>query len=267
MHCGACGAENASGARFCSNCGAVLTERCPACGAVLPAEARFCPACGHPKSAASATEESTTAKIPGDERKLVTILFADFSGYTAFSARLDAEEVRDRMVSIWGRLDAIIKGHGGTTEKHIGDAIMAVFGAGQAREEDPEQAVRTALEIQSCLARHATGESPGWPDLQMRIGIHTGWVVLGPLGGTGESAPTGDTVNLASRLQESAPDGGVLISHDTYRHVYGLFDVQSQPLLTVKGKSEPIQTYLVLRARTRSLARTLRGVEGAGTEM
>jgi predicted ATPase len=101
----------------------------------------------------------------------------------------------------------------------------------------------------------------------MRIGIHTGLVVLGPLGRTGEFAATGDTVNVANRLQESAPVGGVLISHETYRHVYGSFDVQNQPPLTLKGKAEPFQTYSVLRARPRSLARTLRGVEGLGTEM
>src|SRR5438477_557190 len=83
--------------------------------------------------------------------KQVTVLFADFSGFTSFSSKLDAEDVRDHMVSLWGRLDAVITSHGGTIEKHIGDAIMAVFGARQAREDDPERAVRTALAMQSCL--------------------------------------------------------------------------------------------------------------------
>jgi class 3 adenylate cyclase len=121
---------------------------------------------------------------------------------------------------------------------------MAVFGARQAREEDPEQAVRAALELQ-CRLREGQ-QSSNWLPLQMRVGIHTGLVVIGPLGGTGEFAATGDTVNLANRLEQHAPEGGVLISHDTYRHVYGSFDVQRLPPLPVKGKPEPLQTYLVL---------------------
>jgi predicted ATPase/class 3 adenylate cyclase len=206
--------------------------------------------------------KSTVPSI--SERKQVTVLFADFSGFTAFSDKLDPEEVRDRMTTLWTHLDAIIKGRGGTVEKHIGDAIMAVFGARHAHEEDPEHAVRAALEMQSALSEGQ--KLNNWLPLQLRVGIHTGLVVVGPLGETGEFAATGDTVNLANHLEQSAPDGGVLISHDTYRHVYGSFDVQSLPPLSVKGKSDPLQTYLVVRARSQSLARTLRGIEGVGTE-
>ena len=99
-----------------------------------------------------ATAESSP-RFAGGERKQVTVLFADFSGFTAFSDKLDAEEVRDYMVSVWDRLDSVLQAHGGTIEKHIGDAIMAVFGAKQAREEDPEQAVRAALAMQSCVGQ------------------------------------------------------------------------------------------------------------------
>jgi predicted ATPase/class 3 adenylate cyclase len=181
------------------------------------------------------------------------------------SSKLDAEELRDLMESLWARLDSIIKAQGGTVEKHIGDAIMAIFGAHQAREDDPERAVRCALAMQACLSEHHSGGPPA--AMPMRIGIHTGVVVLGPLGTTGEFAATGDTVNIANRLEQHAPVGGVIISQETYRQVYGLFNVQSLPPLTVKGKSEMLQTHLVLSPRPRSLARTLRGVEGVPTQM
>src|SRR5262249_37054381 len=146
MYCEACGAENESNARFCLNCGAGLAERCPHCAVELPVGARFCPGCGRPASGASASVGKPAATVPVGERKQVTVLFADFTGFTAYSDKRDAEEVRDHMVSLWTGLDAVIKGRGGTIEKHIGDAMMAVFGARQAREEDPEQAVRAALE-------------------------------------------------------------------------------------------------------------------------
>jgi class 3 adenylate cyclase/predicted ATPase len=203
------------------------------------------------------------------ERKQVTVLFADFSGFTTFAHKRDVEEVRDFMSSVWTNLDGIIAAHGGTTEKHIGDAVMAVFGANQAREEDPVQAVRAALDMQASVKEFAL-ESTLAP-LQMRIGIHTGLAVVGPVSNLGELAVTGDTVNLASRLEASAPTGGVLISHDTYRHVHGFFDVQTLPPFEVKGRPEPVQTYVVLRAKSRALAMQfrgmLRGIEGVQAEM
>ena len=118
--------------------------------------------------------------------------------------------------------------------------------------------------MQSALSEGQQGGN--WLPLRMRVGIHTGLVVVGRLGDTGEFAATGDTVNLANRLEQNAPPGGVLISHDTYRQVYGSFDVRSLPPLAIKNRPETVQTYLVLRARSQSLARTLRGIEGVGTE-
>src|SRR5215472_6045230 len=127
MTCDACGADNASTARFCFNCGASLTEHCSHCTAELPPGARFCPGCGQPTSPPASVPARPIATFPTGERKQVTVLFADFSGYTAYADKLDAEEVRDHMVSLWTRLDTIIKGRGGTVEKHIGDALVAVF--------------------------------------------------------------------------------------------------------------------------------------------
>src|ERR1035441_9156101 len=270
MQCGHCAAENDAEARFCARCGAPLATPCPGCGASLPDGARFCPRCGQEVKAAS----STSALPPGREaggsgtttvstRKQVTVLFADVSGYAALSEKLDAEEVRDLMNDLWARLDPLITDHGGTVTNHMGDGIMALFGAGTTRESDPRQAVRAALAMQAALAEFSGSGTV----MRMRIGIHTGPVVLGPVATTLEFTALGDSVNLASRLEGHAPVGGILISHDTYRQVYGLFDVGALPPLEVKGKAEPVQVYLVLQAKPKPLALRVHGVEGVETEM
>lgn len=241
---------------------------CSHCQAELPPTARFCPACGKPVDATVSSPPKTPSPAH-TERKQVTVLFADFSGFTSFAHKRDVEDVRDFMSSVWTELDGIIAAHGGTTEKHIGDAIMAVFGAKQAREEDPAQAVRAALAMQASVKQFSLRSAPS--PLQMRIGVHTGLAVVGPLGSIGEFAVTGDTVNLASRLQASAPTGGVLVSHDTYRHIHGFFDAQTLPPFEVKGRPEPVQAYIILRAKPRALAMQfrgiLRGIEGVQAEM
>jgi class 3 adenylate cyclase/tetratricopeptide (TPR) repeat protein len=266
MYCVACGVENSAEALNCAGCGAGLLVRCSRCQTTLPAGARFCPACGHTASApGSEAANRKTAANSVTERKLVTILFADFAGFTAFSHSRDPEDIRDYMTSVWAQLDGIITAHGGLVEKHIGDAIMAVFGAKQAREEDPAQTVRAALAMQTCLSQLKPSQDESL--LGMRIGIHTGEVVIGLPGASGEFTATGDAVNLASRVEQHAPVGGVLISEETCRQVRGLFDLQRQPSLTVKGRPEPIQTYQVLRAKPRGLAAVLRGVEGAPVKM
>ena len=261
-----------------------LAANCAHCRTELPHGARFCPACGKPVEEAGQpgsqpqpaparaihpSPAQTLLATPHTERKQVTVLFADFSGFTTFAHKRDVEDVRDFMSSVWAKLDGIIAAHGGSTEKHIGDAIMAVFGAKQAREEDPAQAVRAALAMQASVKQFAV-ESTVAP-LQMRIGVHTGLAIVGPLGSLGEFAVTGDTVNLASRLQASAPTGGVLVSHDTYRHIHGFFDVQTLPPFEVKGRPEPVQAYVILRAKPRALAMQFRGIfrgiEGIQAEM
>jgi predicted ATPase/class 3 adenylate cyclase len=191
------------------------------------------------------------------------VLFADLVNFTASTERLDPEEVRDRMNTLWARLDPIITEHGGTVNQHMGDGIMALFGAGATRESEPRQAVRAALAMQEALADARSEGLEG----QMRIGIHTGPVVLGPVATTNEFTAIGDTVNLASRLEGKAPPGGVLISRDTYRQVYGFFDVSAVSEFSVKGKAEPVQAYLVLQPKPRPLALRLHGVEGVETKL
>ena len=185
---------------------------------------------------------------------------------------MDAEDVSDIMNALWERLDKAIVEHGGTIDKHIGDEVMALWGTETAREDDPEWAIRAALAMQTELTAFRHDQSfdlaqDRQVDLAMRIGINTGPVLLGKVGTTGECTAMGDTVNLASRLEGAAPVGGILISHDTYRHVRGVFDVQVLEPIEVKGKREPIQVYVVERAKPRAFRMGRRGVEGVETRM
>ncbi len=206
------------------------------------------------------------------ERKLITVLFADVSGFTAMAETLDHEIVSSVINSLWSRVDKAIQDHGGRIDKHIGDAVMALFGTPTAREDDPERAIRAALQIQTevqewkwefgdSLIRQGSLQQT----LQLRIGVNTGPALLGTLGTIGEYTAIGNTVNVANRLQQAAPPGGILISHDTYQHVRGVFDVAALQPITVKGKSEPIQIYTVNSIRPRAFRVVTRGVEGIET--
>ena len=195
-------------------------------------------------------------------RKHVTVLFADVSGFTALSDKMDAEEVGDTMNELWRRLDVVITAHGGRIDKHIGDAVMALWGVDKASEDDPERSIRAALKMQEELAAFRAQ----WPvAVAMRIGINTGLVVFGAAGTTGEITALGDPVNVASRLERAAPVDGILVSHDTYRHVRGVFDVTAQTPVFFKGKREPVRTYVIHRAKPRAFHVTTRGVEGIET--
>jgi len=198
------------------------------------------------------------------QRKMVTVLFADVSGYTAMSESMDPEEVTLLMNRIWERLDHAILENGGEIDKHLGDGIMALWGADEAREDNPERAVLAALSIQRGL-----GEFCGQNgiNLSMRIGINTGTTIVGEVGSQGERTVMGDAVNVASRLEKAAPLNGILISHDTFRHVRGIFDIEVLPPLELKGKSEPLQAYRVLGAREHIFRLPSRGIEGIETRM
>ena len=204
-----------------------------------------------------------SAAAPAEQRGQVTILFADIVDFTALAETMDAEDIRDLVDSFWQRMDTAIKNHGGGIDKHIGDAVMAVWGARAAREDDPERAVRAALAMQT-EAKAFAAESAN-PPLRIRIGINTGPVLIGAVGTTGENTVMGDAVNTASRLEEAAPSGEVLISHDTYRHIRGIFDLIQQPPLSVKGKTRPIATYVVRSAKARPFRTVTRGVAGLHT--
>jgi class 3 adenylate cyclase/tetratricopeptide (TPR) repeat protein len=189
------------------------------------------------------------------ERKYVTVLFSDLSGYTAMSERLDPEEVKEIMSAVLGTAHRVITRHGGYTEKFLGDAVMAVFGKENTYEDDPIRAIKAALEIQKCVSTLSIADSLKrriGTELSMHSGINTG-VVITNSGAMNEGAETilGDTVNLASRLTSLAQSGQVLVSSETYQLTQGYFNFEEQKATTVKGKARPVRTYKVRSIRSR----------------
>lgn len=204
IRCPRCGRENPPSAQFCMHCGNLLAQRCAVCGAGNPPDAHFCLRCGAPLRAEQAPE-----------RRVVSVLFADLVGSTALGQRLDPETMRRLVGEYFAAMREELQKHGGTVEKFIGDAVMAVFGVPAAHEDDPERAVRAALAMQHRMG--ALNAALG-ADLRIRIGISTGEVVADPRAREGgEFMVTGDAVNLAARLQQRAPADGIVVDDRTYR--------------------------------------------------
>lgn len=214
---------------------------CQRCGGENPEEARFCSLCGTPLSREPAAAE----------RKIITAVFCDMVGFTARSDQTDPEDVRALLVPFHARLKREIERFGGTLDKFIGDGALAVFGAPAAHEDDPERAVRLALEIQRAIAEL----NEDAPDLSIavRMGVNTGEAVVA-FGGRGPQigeSVTGDVVNTASRLQTAAPPGGILVGEATYRATRNQFVYEELPPVKVKGKAEPIPVWRPVSARSR----------------
>ena len=205
------------------------------------------------------------------QRKQVTILLADVSGFTAMAETMDAEELARVMNTLWVMLDRVIVDHGGRIDKHIGDAVMAIWGAETAREDDQERAVRAALAMQASLASldvaGSVAHAVARHELAMRIGISTGPVLLSQVGTVGEFTAIGDAVNTAQQLERACPIGAILVAHDTYRHIRGIFDVQPHEPPVARGRGETMPAYVVLRAKARALRMPTRGLEGIETRM
>ena len=215
------------------------------------------------------------ASPPDEQRRLVTVLFADLAGFTTLSERMDPEDVRELQDAFFAAMTRPIEAYEGCVEKYIGDAVLAVFGVPQAHEDDPERAVRAALALQEAMAalneRLSTVPSraglPGsvslfslpLPSLSLRVGVHTG-LVISRVEEEGGFVVTGDTVNLAARLQGAAEPGTVLISGDTYRLVAHAFVTTDLGAIPIKGKAEPVQVYRV--AGQSPVPMKLRGVAG-----
>jgi class 3 adenylate cyclase/tetratricopeptide (TPR) repeat protein len=208
---------------------------CPSCGQENPEGFRLCGMCG--------AALSPTGAPAREERKVVTILFTDLVGSTARAEALDPEDVRATLSTYYAQLRAELERHGGTVEKFIGDAVMAIFGAPVAHEDDAERAVRAAIAI-----RDSIGE-----ELQIRTAVNTGeaLVALGARAVEGEGMVSGDVVNTAARLQSAAPVNGILVGEATYRATRNAIDYRDAPAVEAKGKAEPVKVWEAVGARSR----------------
>ena len=202
------------------------------------------------------------------QRRQITVLFADVVGSTSMGEKLDAEDMVHVMSGALERFAAAVRAHHGRVLRYTGDGLKAVFGADEALEDAPESAVRAGLAILEA-ARAYGGEmraQAGVDAFQARVGLDTGIVAFGA-GIEAHNTAMGPTVNLAARMEQTAPPGGLRISQATYRHVRGVFDVSEEPLLAVKGIAEPVRSYLVQRAKPRAFRVATRGIEGIETPM
>jgi class 3 adenylate cyclase len=213
-------------------------------------------------------QETVTSALRG-ERKLVTVMFADISGFTAMSERLDPEEVRSVINACFERLGAVIDRYEGHIDKFIGDEIMALFGAPVAHENDPERALRAALDMKVALEAFNTEfvQYISKP-LSLHFGINSGLVIAGGIGTNQRKdySVIGDTVNLASRLEGLSEAGEILVGESTYRLTSPFFEFEALKPVMVKGKEKPVQVYCLLQAKT-SVASQVRGIEGLSSPL
>src|SRR5205085_9787333 len=210
---------------------------CPACGAAVDVSQRFCDECGVRLDAAPPAAE---ARERAAERRLVSVLFADLVGFTALSESRDAEEVRELLSRYFDTCRRLVERYGGTVEKFIGDAVMAVWGAPTANEDDAERAVRTALDLVAAVAGIA--DELGVAGLRLRAGVLTGEAAV-TVGARGEGMVAGDLVNAASRIQSAAEPGTVLVGESTRRATEAAIAYEDAGFHRLKGKAEPARLH------------------------
>jgi len=243
VNCPACGAENRAEARFCLNCGSSLAQVCPN-GHAVQAGARFCDECGAPVAAAAApaaphAPAPAAAAAPAAERRLVSVLFADLVGFTTVSEGRDAEDTRELLSHYFETCQRLVARYGGTIEKFIGDAVMAVWGTPIANEDDAERAVRTALDLVAAVPDLA-------PGLAARAGVLTGEAAV-TIGAKGQGMVAGDLVNTASRIQSAAEPGTVLVGDATRRATEAAIAYEAAGRQELKGKADPVAVHRALR--------------------
>src|SRR5713226_6854696 len=247
MRCASCSSDNPEGAKFCIECAAPFKRRCPSCGTENPPQTKFCAECATPlteQAAASApvprdtpavqslppTARIVERAVPEAERRQLTVMFCDLVGSTALSEQLDPEELREVVRLYQETCTEVIQRYAGHIAQHLGDGLLVYFGYPVAHEDDAQRAVRTGLGIVAALQQRneqmqsAVGAHSRAP-LHVRIGIHTGLVVVGEIGGGAkrEQLALGETPNLAARLQGLAEPDTVVISTATQRLVEGYF--------------------------------------------
>jgi len=279
MKCPECQADNREGAKFCNECGKKLEIACPECGNLNQIGSKFCDECGHrldlftkeapkPLSPEEKIEKiqkylpkgiaekilAQRDRIEG-ERKQVTVMFCDMEGFTGLSEKIDPEEVYSIMDQVYEILIHKVRDYEGTVNEMTGDGIMALFGAPIALEDAPQRAIRSAYSIHREMARFngkMKQEKPGLPPLKMRVGIHTGPVVVGTLGNDlrVEFKVVGDTVNLASRMEGLAEPGTTYVSDETFKLTEGFFRFEAFGERKVKGKEKAINVFRVIAPST-----------------
>ena len=239
---------------------------CSGCSFEAPADFAFCPKCGARLRAAPAPPPPPPpTAVPDGDRRPVTVLFADLAGFTALSEGLDPEEVRAIQADLFREMSASIERYEGFVEKFVGDAVMAIFGAPRAHEDDPERGLRAALLMRDRMgALNRRWERRVGRPLALHIGVNTGPVVAGRIGSTTDAAyaVTGDTVNTASRLQSAAPPGEILIGDATYQLTHHAFAFAPREEVPLKGKSEPVGVHRLLGPL--AAPHSARGLENLG---
>ncbi|HSK16101.1 MAG TPA: adenylate/guanylate cyclase domain-containing protein, partial [Gaiellaceae bacterium] len=241
--CDSCGFANRPGALYCGSCGEQLGRACGSCGAVVAPGLAFCTSCG-------AAVEPGAVPVR-EERKVVTVLFADLVGFTGRAERLDPEDVRRLLAPYHARLKTELESYGGTVEKFIGDAVVALFGAPLAHEDDPERGVRAAVAVREAIGELNAADST--LGLHVRIGVTTGeaMIALHARPAEGEGMAAGDVVNTCSRLQAAAPVDGILVDEATHRATASVIEYREAEPVQAKGKAEPIAVWEAIAPRTR----------------
>ena len=260
MRCPRCSADNPAGTTFCGHCGSPLGVLCPACGSGNPPEHRFCGHCGAPldlpglrESTAPRRDTSkpqtpgTVSTLPG-EMKQVTVLFCDIVGSTPLTERLGPEAMRDLVSSFLATSLAEVDRYGGTAPQFTGDGFMALFGAPLTQEDHVQRALLAGLAIQRALGGPEDAGDSNRLNLPVRIGIHTGPVVFGPVGDKlpMDSTAIGDTANVAARLQQAAEPATILLSEATFQLAQSYARVEPVGPLVLRGKADPITAYRLL---------------------
>src|SRR5215211_6991615 len=281
--CGACGRPVLAGMRFCGYCGTAVAAwwTCASCSGENPPGTNFCGHCGRPAEAAAATAAASaedvsetlrsfvagqvaerlveTGGVLPEERRLITALFADVSGFTTLADKLDPEQLLEVIDPLISALSSIVGRYEGYVEKFAGDALLALFGAPVSHEDDAQRALHVALEMHSEIARLRGELGPDAADLSLHVGVNSGHGIARVLGSAArmDYAVLGDSVILAQRLESAAPSGETYVSELTYRFASEDFEFEPVGELTLKGKLEPVPAWRLLGPRTASRRRAV----------
>ncbi|MFJ6196306.1 adenylate/guanylate cyclase domain-containing protein, partial [Micromonospora sp. NPDC092111] len=243
LKCGHCSRTAGPDDRFCGGCGQALTLDCASCGHGNSPEANFCTNCGQPLRDHAVTVQ--------EDRRQVSVLFIDIVDFTTYAEQADPEQARSLQQAYFATVRKLVHQYGGVVEKYIGDAVMALFGAPVATDNDALRCVRAGLELQRNLARQAAGPQP---PLGFRVGVATGeaLVDLSATRDGGQAFVTGDVVNTASRLQSLAPPGGVVVDESTWSATRHEMEYVDRPPVTLRGRSAVSRIWLAVQARPRT---------------